>query len=141
MNENSFDSMTASRTDADESEADGTEHGSTGEKTDADGDERQSDGDESESGVDDEIRVWLVERTYSDDELNLIILVYATEDGRRYHRRERALTSFSGPARETRASLLVSPADVGTVGDPETRERYAEEASRMAERHDLNDSV
>nr|WP_254525385.1 hypothetical protein [Natrinema caseinilyticum] len=101
----------------------------------------RTDADENGSGTDDEIRVWLVERTYSDDELNLIILVYATEDGRRYHRRERALTSFSGPARETRAGLLVSSADLGTVDDPETRERYAEEASRMAERHDRHDSV
>ncbi|QLG48355.1 hypothetical protein [Natrinema halophilum] len=99
------------------------------------------DNDENGSDDDDEIPVWLVERTYSDDELNLIILVYATEDGRRYHRRERALTSFSGPARETSAGLVVSPADVGTVDDPDTRERYAEEASRMAERHDPNDSV
>jgi len=31
-------------------------------------------------------RMWLVERTYSDDEQNVVILVYATEDGRRYHR-------------------------------------------------------
>lgn len=88
-----------------------------------------------------ETRVWLVERTYGDDELNIVILVYATEDGRRYHRRERALTSFTGPARETKAGLLVSPDALGTVDDPETRERYAEEASRMADRHDPADSV
>ncbi|WP_226006759.1 hypothetical protein [Natrinema salinisoli] len=89
----------------------------------------------------DETRVWLVERTYGDDELNIVILVYATDDGRRYHRRERALTSFTGPARETKAGLLVSPDALGTVDDPATRERYAEEASRMAARHDPDDSV
>ena len=89
----------------------------------------------------DRVRVWLVERTYSDDELNLIILVYATEDGRRYHRRERALTSFTGPARETKAGLLVPPEALGTVDEPAMRERYAEEASRMAERHEPDDSV
>jgi hypothetical protein len=89
----------------------------------------------------DETRVWLVERTYGDDELNLVILVYATEDGRRYHRRERALTSFTGPARETKAGLLVSPDALGTVDDQATRDRYAEEASRMAARHDADDSV
>lgn len=94
--------------------------------------------DESEP---DDVRVWLVERTYGDDELNLIILVYATEDGRRYHRRERALTSFTGPARETRAGLLVSTDALGSVDDPATRERYADEASRMARRHDPGDSV
>lgn len=98
--------------------------------------EADRDGDKS-----DDTRVWLVERTYSDDELNLIILVYATEDGSRYHRRERALTSFTGPARETKAGLCVSPDALGTVDDPETRERYATEARRMAEQHDPDDSV
>jgi hypothetical protein len=101
--------------------------------------------DESDSAErterDEEVRVWLVERTYSDDELNLVILVYATEDGRRYHRRERALTSFTGPVRETKAGLLVPPTALGTVDDPETRARYASEASRMAARHDPTDGV
>lgn len=93
------------------------------------------------AGGTDEVRVWLVERTYSDDELNLVILVYATEDGTQYHRRERALTSFTGPARETKASLLVPAGSVGPVDDTETRERYAAEARRMAQRHDPDDSV
>jgi len=35
------------------------------------------------------VRVWLVERTYSDDEQNVIILTYATTDGTRYFRKER----------------------------------------------------
>ncbi|MFQ3320223.1 MAG: hypothetical protein ACI80F_002301, partial [Natronomonas sp.] len=48
----------------------------------------------------DSVRVWLVERTYGDDEQNLIILTYATPDGERYLRKERALTSFTGAARE-----------------------------------------
>ena len=45
--------------------------------------------------LDNGIRVWLVERTYSDDEQNLIILTYATPDGEQYYRKERALTSFT----------------------------------------------
>ncbi|MGQ3413196.1 hypothetical protein ACT4ML_13145 [Natrinema sp. LN54] len=98
-------------------------------------------GGESADGEDDAVRVWLVERTYGDDELNLVILVYATEDGHRYHRRERALTSFTGPARETKAGLSVSTDALGTIDDPATRERYAEEASRMADRHDPDDNV
>jgi hypothetical protein len=100
-----------------------------------------SDNSDDGDGESDEVRVWLVERTYGDDELNLIILVYATENGRRYHRRERALTSFTGPARETKAGLLVSSDALGSVDDPETRERYADEASRMAAQHDPTDSV
>jgi len=89
----------------------------------------------------DDVRVWLVERTYGDDELNIVILVYATEDGRQYHRRERALTSFTGPVRETKAGLCAPPESLGTVDDPETQARYAEEASRMADRHDPDDTV
>lgn len=86
------------------------------------------------------VRVWLVERTYSDDEQNLIILVYATPDGERYFRKERALTSFTGDHRETKAALDVDPEHLGTA-TPEDQQRYAAEARRMAERHDPDDSV
>ena len=84
-------------------------------------------------------RVWLVERTYGDDELNLIILVYATTDGERYVRKERALTSFADD-RPTRASLSVPAAELGET-DPDDRERYADEATRMAERHAPGDRI
>ena len=87
------------------------------------------------------VQVWLVERTYSDDEQNLIILTYATPDGTRDYRKERALTSFTGDHRETTAAVTVSPSNLGTVTDPETRERYAAEATRMRERHDPDDSI
>ncbi|WP_049910075.1 hypothetical protein [Natrinema gari] len=108
----------------------------------ADGSDSDTDGsDDGAPAADEAVPVWLVERTYGDDELNLIILVYATEDGRRYHRRERALTSFTGPTRETTAGLRVPPDALGSVDDPATRERYAEEASRMARQHDPADSV
>jgi len=81
-------------------------------------------------------RVWLVERTYSDDEQNLIILTYSTPDGTHDFRKERALTSFTGDTRETPVSLEVERSNLGTVDDPETRERYAKEAERMAKTHD-----
>jgi hypothetical protein len=87
------------------------------------------------------VRVWLVERTYSDDEQNLIILTYATPDGRRDYRKERALTSFTGDHRETTAAVDVSPTNLGTVDDPETRERYAAEVERVRERYDPDDAV
>ncbi len=89
----------------------------------------------------DDMRVWLVERTYSDDEQNLIILIYATPDGKQYFRKERALPSFTGSARETLAALDVSPDQLGSVDDDETRERYATEARRMADEYDPTDSV
>jgi hypothetical protein len=91
--------------------------------------------------ADESVRVWLVERTYSDDEQNLIILTYATPDGSKEFRKERALTSFTGEARATTAALDVSPTNLGDVSDPETRERYAAEVARMAERHDPGDAV
>lgn len=89
----------------------------------------------------DKVRVWLVERTYSDDEQNLIILTYATPDGRREYRKERALTSFSGPTRETPVSLEVSPSNLGQVGDDATRERYAAAIERTRTEHDPTDTV
>ncbi len=91
--------------------------------------------------MNDAVRVWLVERTYSDDELNLIVLTYATPDGRREFRKERALTSFTGDHRETPASLEVDPDDLASVDDPETRERYATEAARVADEHGPDGTV
>ncbi|ELZ24817.1 hypothetical protein C475_11290 [Halosimplex carlsbadense 2-9-1] len=83
--------------------------------------------DGSETGVaggssttnDGAVRAWLVERTYSDDEQNIIILVYATPDGRRYFRKERALTSFTNDVRETTAAVDVPPNNLGEVTDPD----------------------
>ena len=86
-------------------------------------------------------RVWLVERTYSDDELNIVILTYATPDGEWYHRKERALTSFTGDQRETLAALDVPVSNLGTVEDEEEREWFAAEASRMQARHEPDDAV
>jgi hypothetical protein len=86
------------------------------------------------------VRVWLVERTYSDDEQNLIILIYATPDGRRYFRKERALTSASD-VRETTAAVEAAPHNLGRVENAERRERYATEARRMAEAHDPDDAI
>ncbi|GAB3703190.1 hypothetical protein [Halorubrum pallidum] len=85
-------------------------------------------------------RLWLVERTYSDDEQNMVILTYATEDGARYFRKERALTSFSD-VRDTTAAVEPDPANIGRVDDPDDRERYATEAERMARTHDPDDVI
>lgn len=95
-------------------------------------------GGESESG--EVVRVWLVERTYSDDEQNMIILTYATTDGERYFRKERALTSFTD-VRDTTAAVDAEPGNLGAVDDEALREQYAAEAKRMAERHDPDDVI
>ncbi|AAV44674.1 MULTISPECIES: hypothetical protein [Halobacteriales] len=90
--------------------------------------------------ADDEVRVWLVERTYSDDEQNLIILTYATPDGKQYYRKERALTSFTD-IRDTTAAVDAGPGNLGTVDDPDLQDQYAAEAQRMQEVHDPNDVI
>jgi hypothetical protein len=86
------------------------------------------------------VRMWLVERTYSDDEQNMVILTYATPDGERYFRKERALTSFTD-VRDTTAAVDAPSSNVGTVDDPADRERYAAEATRMANAHDPDDVI
>ncbi|MFC7026600.1 hypothetical protein ACFQJ5_01635 [Halomicroarcula sp. GCM10025324] len=95
--------------------------------------------DDQQATTQETVRVWLVERTYSDDEQNLIILTYATPDGRRDFRKERALTSYTGDHRETPVSMAVSPDNLGTVDDAETRERYAGEVERMQSTHEPDD--
>ncbi|AUV84194.1 hypothetical protein C2R22_21735 (plasmid) [Salinigranum rubrum] len=75
----------------------------------------------------DDVRVWLVERTYSDDEQNLIILTYATPDGEQYYRKERALTSFTD-VRDTTAEVDAKPDNLGMVDDPDLQKQYAAEA-------------
>ncbi|WP_338738636.1 hypothetical protein [Haloplanus salilacus] len=89
--------------------------------------------------TDDAVRVWLVERTYSDDEQNLIILTYATLDGERYFRKERALTSFTD-VRDTTAAVEAAPDDLGAV-EADRREAYAAAARRTAETHDPDDVI
>lgn len=87
-----------------------------------------------------EVETWLVERTYSDDEQNLIILTYATTDGTRYLRKERALTSFEDE-RDTTAGLQITPGRLAAVHDEELRDQYATEAQRMAANHSITDVI
>jgi len=100
-----------------------------------------SEGSRGRDPDEDRIRVWLVERTYSDDEQNVVILVYATRDGRRYLRKERALTSFTGPERVTHAAMSVPREATAPVDDPDRAEWYATEADRMATTHEPDDAI
>lgn len=83
----------------------------------------------------DEVRVWLVERTYSDRDL--LTLVYATPDGERYLRKERA-GRLGG---ETTAAIEVERERLARVTDEAEKERYATEATRIAEKRDPDDTV
>jgi hypothetical protein len=83
------------------------------------------------------VRVWLVERDYSDK--GLVTIVYATPDGDRAvtkQRSEQMLTRTDVTAAET-----VDPDTLEAVEDDDLRERYAAEATRMRDSHDPDDAV
>lgn len=84
------------------------------------------------------VRCWLVERTF--DDRNLVTIVYATPDGSRYQRRERSSTSLqSGP--DVTAATEIPEDELEPVPDEETRERYATEAERTADRYEPDDPI
>ena len=88
---------------------------------------------------DETTRTWLVERTFVRDELGLVSLVYATPDGERYVRLQVSASGRGGAGADvTRA---VAADDLQSADDPDRVERYADEAERMAERHDPDETV
>ncbi len=80
------------------------------------------------------VRCWLVERKYTDK--GLVTLVYATTDGDRKLVEQRAANRLGDvtAARDVDADRLEAPA-------ADERDRYASEASRMADRHDPDEAV
>ncbi|MFC6766444.1 hypothetical protein [Natrinema soli] len=84
-----------------------------------------------------DVRVWLVERDY--DNRDLIILTYATPDGTRTFRKELAVQAVDLDT--VTAAKDVSPDDLATVEDSDVRDRYADEAARMAEEHDPDETI
>lgn len=82
-------------------------------------------------------RVWLVDRTYSDK--GMVSLVYATVEGDRYLRRQ--LSEQMLTRTDVTAGMDVEPARLEPVTDDEERERFAAEATRIAERHGPDDTV
>ncbi|MFW6436291.1 MAG: hypothetical protein ACOCYZ_01500 [Halococcoides sp.] len=82
------------------------------------------------------VRCWLVERDYDDEDL--ITLVYATPDGRRQLTQQKSATLLGRQA--ITAAIAVDADRLEPV--PRTdRDRYANEATRMADRHDPDDEV
>jgi hypothetical protein len=85
-----------------------------------------------------EKRLWLVERTY--DDKGLISLAYATADGESVRRIERAPIAVERSGGVT-AAVDADPETLEPVDDEDLRDRYAAEATRMAERHDPDETV
>lgn len=83
-------------------------------------------------------RVWLVERSYGNDE-DLVTLVYATPDGVRHLKKQLSHNMLYG--KEITAAQDISPDRLDTVPDEETQKRYENEAARMAKKHDPDDVV
>ena len=79
-------------------------------------------------------RVWLVFREYTDK--GLLSLTYATPDGEHVHRKQRSLN-----AGDPTAATEVEADDLQPVEDPADVERYGDEATRMREEHDPDDTV
>ncbi|WP_128476685.1 hypothetical protein [Halorussus pelagicus] len=86
--------------------------------------------------MDDE-QLWLVERTYTDK--GMISLVYATTDGERYLQKQRSMNMLNHI--DVTAAVDADPESLDDVDDDETREQYASEASRMAEKHDPDEAI
>jgi hypothetical protein len=85
-----------------------------------------------------EKRLWLVDRTY--DDKGLISLAYATTDGEWVRRIERAPIAVERSGGVT-AAVDTDPDALEPVEDEGLRDRYAAEATRMADRHDPDETV
>jgi predicted transcriptional regulator len=86
-------------------------------------------------------RLWMVERTYSSDSPNILVIVYATPDGSQYLQQERSHHGFARSAPTVTAAIDAPAERLAPVADPAERDRYAAEAGWMREHHDPDDSV
>jgi hypothetical protein len=84
--------------------------------------------------TDETVRCWLVAREFTDK--GLVTLVYATRDGERTLVEQRASNRLD----DVTAAVDADP-DRLAPADDAVRERYAEEAARMADRHDPDERV
>lgn len=87
--------------------------------------------------MDDDVRLWMVERSY--DTRNLVTVVHATTDGDSYHRKELSASMLART--DVTAGITVPASDLEPVEDEQRRQRYATEATRMADTHAPDDAV
>jgi hypothetical protein len=93
-------------------------------------------GDEASHGDETTEQLWLVEREYSDK--GMMNLVYASTDGQRYHRRQ--LSQQMLTRMDVTAGRSVDAEKLEPTHEDDC-ERYATEATRMADHHDPDDAV
>ena len=101
--------------------------------------ETDEDGSQDDKGAE-EVRVWLVERAYSEEVQNMLELVYATADGSRMLHLQKMLSS-PHQADTITAARDVSNEKLEPVRDEDDAERYAREAERMREKYDPGETV
>ena len=89
--------------------------------------------------TDDSVQLWLVERSY--DDRDLIILIYATTDGEYELRKELAAAVMHQRRMVTTAAIEAPKKNLESVTDEALQERYAAEATKMAESHAPDDEV
>jgi len=90
--------------------------------------------------AEDEKRVWLVERAYSEEVQNMLKLVYATPDGSRMLHLQKMLSS-PHQADTITAARDVPDEKLEPVRDEDDVERYAREADRMREEYEPDETV
>ena len=83
------------------------------------------------------VRCWLVERDYEHE--SMVKLVYATEDGARHVTQQRSTALLR--KKPVTAGLDVEEHRLETVPDDGSRERYAEEAQRVATQNEPEDRI
>lgn len=86
---------------------------------------------------DTDVRLWLVERTYTDK--GLVTLVYATTDGERRLQKQRSMNMLRQV--DVTAGIDADPESLEAVDDEELRDRYADEATEMADSYEPDEAV
>ncbi|MEZ3142354.1 hypothetical protein [Halobaculum sp. MBLA0143] len=82
------------------------------------------------------MRLWLVERSF--DTRNSVTLTYATTDGGQRYRIQATVDRLS---RDPATAAVARDEEAVTTTPESDRSQYAAEATRMAERHDPDDTV
>ncbi|MFB6282652.1 MAG: hypothetical protein ABEK59_01795 [Halobacteria archaeon] len=90
--------------------------------------------------TEDEVRLWMVERTFSRDIRNVVRLTYATEDGERYLVKEKAVSNPQD-ADSIPCSIEAEESRLSEVPDVDMRERYEREAGRLMEEKSPDESI
>jgi hypothetical protein len=88
--------------------------------------------------TDETIRVWMVERGYTNRDL--ITLVYATPDGERAIHNERAAATMGGGSGVS-AARDIDPKRLEPVEGEETIGRYRQEAERTIENYGPDETI